>query len=267
MQTKMSYPLQPKKPKRSFSLKALYGAISIVAIVLIVEFFTPSVFPTVTIAIAKPFWQSKDFLAQAIFGNQFFEDKHKLVEENNTLRAENELLRQQLLSYEVFKSENNEFRKLFSRGEKNERVALTVVAHPAQSPYDIFITDNRSQNIKKDNLVVYGSVALGTVNEVLSKNIKMDLFSSPGRETEARLLKDGTPLVLKGKGMGNFFVVVPRGLDIVAHDLVALPHDESFIVARVGAIEETPTDSFKKVFLTVPINIFSLRFVEVIHEK
>jgi hypothetical protein len=62
-------------------------------------------------------------------------------------------------------------------------------------------------------------------------------------------------------------VRVPRDLPVAVGDVVTLGSDSLSALAYVGHIEEAETNSFKLVRLATPLNIFGLRWVEIIHDS
>ena len=112
-----------------------------------------------------------------------------------------------------------------------------------------------------------GGFVIGNVSEVFGKTSKVILFSSPGTITDASLERSGIALSLKGKGAGNFSVLVPKQEEVAEGDLVVLPGLSSKPMALVYGIDTSETDSFKELLLSLPVNIFELKWVEVEYEQ
>jgi len=261
----MNFPLPVKQKKNISFRKALIGIFLLLGAIFSMDFFFPQVWADVTIQIAKPFWRGREWLGGVIFENTFFESKNKIAEENTELRKENEDLRERMNEIDILRADNQAFRETFGIPSGPSAKAYAVLVHPSQTPYDILVLD--AQQGTKPSLgtrVVSGLTALGTTVEAGESFIKIDLYSSNARETDGRLLPSGTPLLLVGKGGGNFSVRVPRDMGIGIGDLVVLPGDPAYALARVGSVEESEKDSFKYIRLISPKNIFTLRWVEIL---
>jgi cell shape-determining protein MreC len=262
----MSYHNAPKI--RNNKKRDLIITASVIVVLFFIEYISPNVFSNVTFFVAKPFWKSKDYLAQVISKNELFHFKSTLIEQNNNLQKENDSLKDKVLLSDMLISENSNLKALLGAGKAKAGIGAPVVLTPFQSPYDLLIVSTpKDSNIISGYKVVSGNTALGIVVDTVGTNTKIQLYSSGGVETGGRLTKNGTSVVLTGKGGGNFSVFVPRDLDIIAGDIVEIPGDPVRALARVASVESTETDSFKMVKLISPVNIFSLSWVSILYEN
>lgn len=258
----MTYLLQPKPPRQSASKKALRAVLLIVCIAFLFSFIAPTALPRVVGSLVTPLWSFRLHVMSSISHLQIFSSRQSILEENARLKEENELLKIDLLFKESVSIENKELRSLLGRDEMKAGVAAAVILHPSQTYYDIFIVD--APRTVNSGAVVKGRIALGTVTENLGTSLKVVLYSSPGMSTEGRMAHDGSPIVLEGKGGGNMSAIVPKDFRVSIDDFIVLPGDGSFLLAQVKSIDETETDSFKLVRAEVPLNIFEIRWVEII---
>jgi len=260
----MSYQLQTRQ--KSSRKRVLGIALGIVIVVLGIYYIFPSFFTHVTLSVSKPITKSKDAVVSVFSKSELFHTKANLIDENTRLHKKNQDLIEKLISFDIVISQNDEFRKFLGIRSKLSGTVVPVTMHPSESPYDILVISLSKDNTAKvGDMVTYGSVALGTVTEIAGLNAKTTLYTSPGIITEGRIMKNGTPLQIKGVGGGNFVYSAPRELDIAIGDLITLSSNPDFALARVADIEETDSDSFKKIRLTNLTNIFSLKFVEIIY--
>ncbi len=261
---KTNYLLQPKTKKSN--RKVFLVGFFIFTLVFIIQIFAPSFFPGTIANIAKPIWKFKDSLGIESMANKIFSSKEELIQENEKLKNKIDEQNEKAIFYELTFTENEELRKLLNIESRERGSVVPVVSFPVQSPYDLlFVNVPDDDSIVVGGTAVIGSVALGKVIEDLDTLAKVELYSSPNVQTEARLLDGGEPLTLIGKGGGNFSVKVPRDLEISPGELVVLSANPSFSLARVASIETTETDSLKVVRLIIPVNLFSIRFVEILH--
>lgn len=262
----MSYHLQPKPRRNTKQTLAVVFGISVFVFGMYAVF--PVFFSGIARTIGSPIARSKNYVGQAISQSKFFSSKTALIDENIRLRKQNDDLEEKLVDFTLLSSQNDELRKLLNVRVKRNGIGAIVTLHPSQSPFDVFDLELSSGNsVQLGNLLTAGNIALGTLVEERGTYAKAQLYSSPDTQTEGRLVKNGTPLILIGKGGGNFSVSAPRDLDITVGDLVSLGKNPDLALAKVESIEEAETDSFKKVRLATPINIFSLRYVEVLYEN
>lgn len=263
----MSFHLQPK-PRKNISFRRARIIVGLILVLVIfMEIIFPNTWSNLTVVIAKPFWKSREAVANVFLGSNFLATRSSLQKENQLLRDENEKLRERMNEIDILKADNTIFRNTLSLTKSIRTSAYSIIVHPSQTPYDVLILEPKEGvTPQAGSRVVLGNVALGTVVQSDSLFLKVDMYSSHGRETEGRLLPSGEPLILTGKGAGNFTVKVPRDMGAQIGQLVVLPGDTAFALARIASIEESEKDSFKQLRLISPKNIFSLRFVEIIEQ-
>jgi hypothetical protein len=68
---------------------------------------------------------------------------------------------------------------------------------------------------------------------------------------------------LVGRGGGNFEMTVPNELATDNGLTVVLPSSKSEVIAVIDGIISRPTDPVKKVILHSPVNIQSLKWVQI----
>ncbi|HEY4490059.1 MAG TPA: rod shape-determining protein MreC [Candidatus Paceibacterota bacterium] len=229
------------RPRNTFKLP-----IAITAVFLIFVFAVNTLFPSFFFsffgATAKPFWNFRNFFLNGPF--LFLKNKGELIKENNDLKRK-------LLQLNLGK----EF-----VDNKASNVA-EVISRPPQSPYDILVIEAQSDHLGEGQIVFSPEgIVLGNIIEVSGNIAKVSLFSSGGRETAAHTQNLGE-LVLEGRGGGNFFTKVPKDYLVNIGDDFYLPSYKDKILATVISIEENDQDSFKKIYLSYPLNMFEMEWV------
>ena len=262
----MTYLLQPKAPKPSARRNAFRAVIIIATVTLLLSFIAPQALPKVFGVIVSPLWQGRTAILNSLSSIRIFSTRNNLLSENRTLREENEVLKLNELKFLLLSEENKELRQLLGNSEVAEGKAAAVILHPSQTYYDIFIV-HKTTGTSVGNLAVRSPVVFGKVVEDLGSSLKILLYSSPGNKTEGRLVQGGSPIILEGRGGGNFTAVVPRDLPVSVGNLVSLPSNQSLVMAKIEGIDETETDSFKLIRATVPTNIFSIQWLELIENE
>lgn len=277
----MTYLLQSKKnwPKKYAPL-IVVGVF--IFIVVVITFISPSFLGRVSNSIGLPFWHSGGFLFDKVSDlKAFTSSRFILLETNKSLQAQLTETQIRLLAFSVIEKENSDLKKAWGRsgeskdgsedgsedGGKNEvnSILAYVLVKPPQSFYDTLILDvGQDKNINKGSkIIVANTVVLGTIDEVFGKTSRAKLFSSADLETLATIDRNSLPVTLIGKGAGNFEIQVPQEVDIVFGDTIILSGIKQEIVATVFEIESIPSNSFKRVFCKVPVNIDELRFVSI----
>lgn len=206
---------------------------------------------------------------QSLFGSLIghIKSNQSLQDENTNLTYSLSQLSAVVSERDMLLRENETLKGVISEAPGSE--LARVVSSPSQSFYDIIVVTLKpeSQVVVGDFVWTQGNVLLGTVISRTGNLARVELFSSIGKEITGRLEKDGTELILSGRGGGNFFIAAPRALPISENDLISLPTLRSNIIARVRTTEEGRVDSFKSVYLTSPVNVFSLSWVRISHAE
>lgn len=194
-----------------------------------------------------------------------FYGKATLLAQNEELQAELAETKANAADRDALYQENIALKTQLGRSDTAINAVLAaVVARPPGVPYDTLIIDaGQNFGISKGDLVAGGEGALiGEVSDVYGGTSRVVLFSSPGTTHEGLL--DGTlPVDVEGAGAGALTAQVPTGTQVVLGDMVELPSIAAGITAVVAHVEETQSGSFKTLDLSLPANVFSLRFVSV----
>jgi len=96
---------------------------------------------------------------------------------------------------------------------------------------------------------------------VYSNTSLVTLYTNPGQATEAMIEGTNTNIELIGRGGGNFEMTIPLDLPFAKGNLVYLPSMQSEIIAIIEDVISSPNDPVKKVLLSSPVNVQSLKWV------
>ncbi len=195
---------------------------------------------------------------------------------NVNVSNENKLLREQVMEMETQILEQNFLREevlglsqALGRALGDKRVSAKVIIGQGRSPYDTLIIDAGTEHgIRTGDSVVYASVGvIGTIVEAYQSSSKVKLFSSPGEEVLVFIGAQSVPAKAMGRGMGNFEAKVPQGSKIsIGEEVRSIPQGNLFF-GIVGAVEESPTESFVRVLFRTSFNITEIGSVEVLIGK
>lgn len=258
--SKMKVNYLPKNRLKNSHLKLIL----ILIVIFLLAIFAFTFLDKVIISIASPIWKSENILVRNLQnGFNFFNSQQALFEENIALKEKISSLELELLSLSKNGLQQETFFELIGRERTANTVVAAVLTHPPQTPYDIIIIDAGTL----DSINIDGKVFLpegpylGKVIEVFSNKAKVKLLSSSGEETDAILERGSIPVKLIGTGGGNFKIAIPQDIIIENGDRIISADIQGNLMAVVGKINISPTDSFKEILAHSPINIFNLRFV------
>lgn len=199
-----------------------------------------------------------------------FRSKRALLEENKALKEMNVFLTAEVYTLPIVRKENEELKEILARRVPDRRVLLARVrAEPGRSPYGTLLLDKGEADGVHvgDIATVYSDIALGVIDRAYAGSSVVKLFSSPGEETDALLGEGNVPVRAEGMGGGNFKARVPKGVVVKEGDSVVSPVLEVPLLGIVGSVESAPSDSFQSVLFQVPINIYELKWVEILLES
>lgn len=144
-----------------------------------------------------------------------------------------------------------------------------VLEGPPGMPYDTLTLDAGSAlGVKAGARVFAGSlsgqgVAIGSIDAVYTGTSRVTLYSAPGQSYQAFIAgeKGTVPVVVEGQGAGSMQARVPAGTLVAVGDGAVFPGIDGGLVAKVLAVSAVPGESFKTLYLQLPVNLFELRYV------
>lgn len=190
--------------------------------------------------------------------------------ENSRLRAELASTTAALADRTMLYEENLRLKAEFGRDAKAHMVLAGVLMRPPGVPYDTLLIDaGRIEGVVPGALVSAGGNAyIGTVSEVYDSNARVALFSSPGSTYDALLIlsaKSGAsiPISLVGDGAGSMSAQIPSATPVSVGDAVVIPGIVPAFAGVVSHIDRPVGESFETLYTHLPVDLFSLQFVEV----
>jgi len=192
-------------------------------------------------------------------------DKETLIKKNLALEAklgENET---RIKEIEAIESENFSLKEILGRKKSADLIIARVMLRPNRSPYDTLLVDaGENAGVRTgSNVFALGDTLIGTVEAVYKDASLVSLFSTPGREFEARLGGEDISIKLTGRGGGSFEAVIPRAVLVSQGDSVVIPSLSRSVIGYVEATVSDPRDPFVKLFILSPVSFSTLRFVEI----
>lgn len=217
--------------------------------------------------IGKPIWQVEKSITSVFYNmNYLFRTKSVISKENHNLIEEISNIRLTMIDYQILKKENDDLKELLGRTPaKNNFILGNILTKPNHSPYDTVIIDiGKNVEIKEGNLVyANGNIPIGNISNVYEKTSLVSLYSNPGQKTEGFLDISNASVMLTGRGGGNFEMIIPIELSVEKGIAVYIPGDTSLVIATVDEVISKPSDPFKKVILSSPVNVQNLKWIQV----
>lgn len=242
--------------------KILIRFLLVLVFLLVFGFFTP--LRTIVLSVASPFFQSGDYLNSLFIQlPKFLVDKNKIIKENEELDIEIERLRVAILDYQMLKDENQRLIKELGFSAPPEFVGAKVLARSPQIALDTLLIDQGEGALVGVGSIVlaHERVLLGKVQKVSSNRAIVALNSFPSVVSYGFVERTHELIEIKGVGGGNMEVEVPIDFDIKLADIVIAEGSQDAVLAIVGSVEENLSSGFKKVLLSLPVNVSKTRVV------
>ncbi len=192
-----------------------------------------------------------------------FRSDSAVVAENDSLRAEVVRLTSMNADRNVLADENANLKfelgrkdnSISTASSKTKSILAIIKDRPAQTPFDTFIVDvGVEQGVTFGDSVYYGNLIIGKVVEVGDAFSKVELFSSPQNQFSGTMVESKIKFEAEGLGGGMFESFVPQGVDVEIGDALVLPSISSKVFGIVQSIEDRPTEGFKRLLFTLPVN-------------
>lgn len=217
--------------------------------------------------IGRPIWNTEKALINEIDeSGHLWQNKKIVFKENILLKEENFYLKNLMINYSLLEKENNHLKEILGRlPSTDDYILANILAKPNSSPYDTLIIDiGLKDEIKEnDNVFVNGDIPIGYVSRVYEKTSLVSLYTNPGQETEGFIDDSNISVSLIGRGGGNFEMIIPMELSIGKGAVIYLPGQKSLALAKVEEVISSPSDPFKKVILSSPVNVQNIKWVQV----
>ena len=217
--------------------------------------------------VGSPIWKVEKSINNSFNNlNYLFRTKAAITKENHNLIDDNLNIKLSMIDYQILKRENDQLKEILGHLPESKNFILgNILSKPNHSPYDTIIIDiGTSSGIKEgDSIYVNGNISIGNIGKVYNNTSLVSLYTSPGQKTEGFMDGSNASVELVGRGGGNFEMIIPIELLAEKGAIVYLPGDTSEVIALVDDIISKPSDPFKKVLLSSPVNIQNLKWVQV----
>ena len=217
--------------------------------------------------IGRPVWEAERTINNGLYNmNYLVRTKASISNENHNLIDEIASLRSRMIDHQILEDENNQLKEILGRMPVKDNFVLgNILTKPNHSPYDTVVIDIGSNLGIKEGDMVYadGNIPIGNISKVYEKTSLVVLYTNPGQVTEGFINDTNASVELIGRGGGNFEMIIPIELNLENGTMIYLPNNISLILALVNETISKPSDPFKKVLLSSPVNVQNLKWVQV----
>jgi cell shape-determining protein MreC len=200
-------------------------------------------------------------VGHAIGNVEFFSTRSALLGEIESLKQENERMKERDLLFSVVLDENKSLRALASLGDGG--IIAPVYSSLRASPYGTFLIGaGKERGVRKGDIAVSETgFVLGIVTDVSAASATVTLLFAPGGSVDA--VSGETNFALSGRGLGNAKAQVPREAPLSVRDAVFAPTLGESPIGVIGRIESASSSAYADVFVYVPTNLNTLRFITI----
>lgn len=193
-----------------------------------------------------------------------FHTRATLAAQNQALEAQVAQYRAQAAAYKALQEENAQLAADAHLAQDNAGITAPVISFLRSSPYGTFLIGAGSaEHIKPNALVLTDDgFVVGRVTDVSARTALVSEIFAPGKKAEA--LVAGSHASFTGTGGGNARAQIPRDITVAAGDLVTSWQAGGRPIGIVGKVESKPADAYSTVYLRLPQNTSSLRYVFVL---
>ena len=233
----------------------------------------PALLRTPLVVIGTPLWDFKNnvFDKSSIVSGTgtYFTSKNSLKKEVDNLSDQILLLKSANFELEILREENLRLKQALGRKEEfKDAVMANILSRPNKTLYDTFLLDvGMLDGIRVGDVFSYEKFnILGEIIRVDNKTSLARLFSSPDIESRV-VVSDSIATNATGIGGGNFEIIMPKDITVSEGMSVRL---EEFPGTKIGYIESiklTDSDSFQRILVRNPVNIFQVNEVLVYHKQ
>ncbi len=260
--------------RREFSHRSLNGAprgrskLLFVSVLILLVFGLDALlggpFRNFVRGVAGGVWGGASSARTSVAGSGFFARNSTLATENEALKRELANVRERAAAYGALREENETLRSLLRFTQQSPGVTAPVVSSYHASPYGTFLVGaGASDAIATGDIVLSETgYVIGRVADVGATHTLVKAAFQSGAQIDVVL--GNAALTADGTGSGNARLNVPRGIDVRVGDTVIAPTFAGHPIGIVGKVEEVSTTAEQKVFIVLPVNLSTLRFVYII---
>lgn len=194
----------------------------------------------------------------------FFRTRATLAAQNRLLQTQVEAYQTQSLIYKALQEENAQLAAMAHMAQGNVGITVPVLSSFRSSPYGTFLIGGGSvEDVKLNDLVLTeDGFVVGNITNVNTHTALVSEVLGSGKTVDG--LVAGSASSFTGTGGGNARAQIGRGVALAVGDVVTSPTAGARPIGIVGHIESGPASAYSTVYIRLPANIESLRYVFVL---
>lgn len=256
--------------RSSHSAKAnrrrLMAATALVVALVVLDIFTGGSVRSFARSLGASIWQGTERVRTSIRESGYFATHRALARENAALRAQVMQYQEKAAGYDFLETENAQLRAALNFSQGENTITAPIVSSFRSSPYGTFMIGASERDSLRVGSVVLsdGGFVLGTVSDIQAKTTTVKAALSAGGRIDA--LIGETAVTIFGDGGGNGHASVPLGVALAAGTPVISPAHGGRAIGIVGKIVSAPASPDQTVYIHLPFNLTSMRYVYIVRE-
>lgn len=212
----------------------------------------------------SPIARSGEYVSSAVLRSDYWSSRKALMRENQSLREELNRVRERSALFDVIEEDNASLRSLARLAEKEGGVTAEVISSFRASPYGTFLIGaGKTSGVDVGSIVMSGEgFVLGTVMEAASDTALVKFAFAPENTLDVSV--GNISFSLTGRGLGNARAQVSREVKLEERTLVRAPIFAQRPVGIIGKIESASSSAYSDIFVYLPTNLNTIRFVHVL---
>ncbi len=164
-------------------------------------------------------------------------------------------------------TESLQLKELLGKKVTSEPMILaSVIIRPPRSPYDSIVIEGGENEGVHPGMIAYAELqyAIGRVTEVKERTSIVTLFSSSNQREDVLIGMSASSslAIAEGRGGGNFYIKIPRNIEVHVGDPIVWPAANLVLLGTIEKIDADMGGTYSHIYFKSPINIQSLRYVQ-----
>ncbi len=241
--------------------RRLVAATALVIVIFILDALFGGTLAGAIRSLTAGIWSASSSVRQTILQSGYFATHRALARDNALLRDQLAAIQEDAAAYQGLKAENNQLRAFLHMASTSRGITAPVISSFRSSPYGTFLVGAGEADGITEGAIVMSSqdFAIGTVKSVTANTALVAGTFASGQSTDA--LIGNTAAVVEGRGGGNAVATVPREAVVHEGDSVIAPALGSRQIGIVGHIDASESSAEQTVYIDLPINLSTLRYV------
>jgi cell shape-determining protein MreC len=213
---------------------------------------------------AAGLWTFSAHARAGIFESGYFSSRASLAAENAALREALSHAQEDAASYRALQAENQELRSLVHLAAQFPGLTAPIVSSVYSSPYGTLLIGAGPGSVAPGDIALTADgFAVATIESVAARaSTAMQVFAP---NSTVNVLIGATAAQASGRGGGNARAKLPRDAAVSVGDVVTAPELGGRPVGIVGSIDTSPAAAEQTVYISLPVDLASLKFVYIVH--